>query len=1135
VYRSSTGRIGAALLLAALVAPGALGAPHAPAASHGAIEVFGQGGSSAPDPPPPSSSLSARIAALEGGVHATGVPVGLFHPPDLAAADPGRVGPVSPTYTTGPAPMGLSDLGLRNVSGTLTPYVLDTSSVYGSVALTRAESVYVDGDGPDTFGIQLNAVAPNVTLFGRGGYEFWAQNFVIYTPSTGNLSFGDNVWNFSSAQGAISSNVFAATGPNGTLDAPYLYYATGPTLSVAYPFTLDLYLNATDVGGRPAIYFNYSVAASNGPFAGSFDHVVFNSVAGSAGKPASPPIFQVNGTAVDPFGLPNDFELDVVGNGDGDTTTFFAMNATLALKFWNGTAGAYQVVPSAYDAGSDTGETSNGILPIYHTPLLPGPPTVTVGTGPSYVLGLWNVSTELDGSRNFSVSQKPQNAFLFASPGTTFNASTAQWVPTVRLGATASDFALPNAGNFSLQWMLSDRTPDNYSVTNLLPLPGSNTSLTVNLTVDDPLGSYTPLFAWKNAELSAIGGASGSGTGALGSSTNPYILVHRPVGGLNPVFGQVNDFGFPVFAGVLLIDTTDYVHVMDPPVSVAYGTWEDPTLDLLGLPHNNSLQLEFWNVSNVVVTNSSDLSGWLPASVYPFPAAEVEFWGSDDNLVASNTFYDQGYAVSLFGGKNNTVWGNTILVGATDPALDGGNATVGLLESESGDLLYNNYVDVSVPALTPTVNAFSCQVTCLPASYVDVWNVSRLPANATTTVDAVPLSGSILHLSYQGGNFWSNYGTAADPFGVLPYDDAGAITTGGDYLPLYPASLYPVTFVQTGLASGLLWGESSLGVLTTSASSDLEVFAPNGTYGFSISAPAGYLAPSPGSFVVNGSGLSIPLVFDEEFTEEVGEAGLVSGWTWSVSFEPDAGSGGSGITVNSTSAGLSAVLTNGTFSYAVTAYGYRAIPSSGLVTIHGPPATLNVRFALVPILTVTASGLARGVPWSVTVVQGSSTVTETGVGNDALVFTVLQLAPGPFSWTVTAANYTASPGTGTGTAPTASSAGVTFTSTSPSAAPSSFVWWPYALAALAVLAIIGFVLYARERRRPRGPPPPIAPIVPAGVAKAAAPPAPAPAPAPSAPTPSSPAAWEEGPADTSRPAPWEEGPDDADRSGPRSP
>ncbi|HTT16422.1 MAG TPA: thermopsin family protease, partial [Thermoplasmata archaeon] len=609
-------------------------------------------GSGAPAP----TAAAERVSALNEALRDRGVPLQDIHPPNLGAERPGARGPVSPTYATGPAPMGLADLGLRNVSGSLEPYALATSSVWGSVNLTRAASVYVDGDGPDTFGIQLNAVASNVTLFGGTGYEFWTQDFVSYTSSTQQLSFGDNVWNFSAD--AISANVFAATSPNGTLVAPYFYYAVGPTFTVAYPFTLGLYLNSTVVGHEPAVFFNYTVAESNGTtLKGSFDDVVFASSAHPSAHPAPPPAFAINGSAVDPIGLPNDFELDLVGNDDGDTTTFFAMNATLGLAYWNASLGAYATVPSAYDAGSDTGETSTGILPTYTVPVLGGPPTVHVGLGPSYVQGLWNVSAALNGSRSFLLVQRPQNAFLFVSPGTSFDPASAQWVPTLRLGASTTSFVLPNEGNFSLEWMLSDREPETFAVSNLVPLPNSTTGIVLNLTVNATYGSYTPLLAYGNAELKAI---SQHGAGTL---ANPYILVHHPLHSLDPVFGQMNDFGFPVFAGVLLVNTTSYVRLLEPAVTIDYGSWQYGQLDGLGLPHVNELQLEFWNVSDVAVLNSSGISGWLSVELSAFPEGELLFWGSSDDLVANDTFYDQGTAIALYGGTGTTIWGNRVLTG----------------------------------------------------------------------------------------------------------------------------------------------------------------------------------------------------------------------------------------------------------------------------------------------------------------------------------------------------------------------------------------------------------------------------------------------------------------------------------------
>jgi thermopsin len=1073
-------------------------------------------------PPTPAAAANPnalqRLRALEDTLLARGVPARDIHPPDYAAAAPGRVGKVQPGYDQGPAPMGISDLGLRNSSGVLVPYVYNTSSVWGSITLTRAQSAYVDGDGPDTFGVQLNAVATNVTLFGVPGYEFWAQDFFSYTSSTHTLTFGDNVWNFSSVSGAMLANVFASYGRNGTPEPPDYYYAVGPTVNVSYPFTANLYLNASLLGGLPAIYFNYSVANGSGEIAGgTFDYVAFNSSGGPSGTTVPGPAFQVNGTGNDPTGLPNDFELVLVGNGDGDTTTFFTLSATMALRQWNSTAGAYTVVPAAFNAGSDTGETSNGVLPVYRTPAHGGPPTVSLLTGPSFVEGLWNVSTAVDGSRQFHLNQVPQNAFLFISPGSTFNTSEAQWVPTLRFGAGTSGLSIPNTGAYAFEWMLSDWTPMSYTASALAPAPNSSTTLVVHPTVSAAAGVYTPLLAWGNGELAAI---SESGNGTAG---NPYVLIQRPAVLLDPVFGQLNVWGFPVFAGVLLINTTSYVDVVQPSLAIDYGSWMAPQLSGLGLPSTNALQLEFWNVSNVSVRDSSDLSGWVSANFVPYPAAEVLFWGSHGNLVAGNTFHDQGVALALYGGENNTVWGNTIVPSSQMPSfLDDDDNTTGILEWESGDLIYNNYVAVLNPAVTPTFDAFSCQNVCEPTTYDDTWNVSLQPANASLMVLGENLTGSILGTWYQGGNYWSNYGTPADPFGVLPYDDHGLITHGGDYVPLVISTVYSVTFVESGLVPGAPWNVTLLGVTVNSTSTQLVLYAPNGTYNASVGTPLGYAGPPTVYVDVNGTNLMVPVNFTEVFQVTIHENGLVAGWLWNASCLGTSAGASSGA-FNSTASSGAINLTNGTYTCTFSTYGYSVASGPAELTVNGHAFSHHIVFTPLPILSVTASGLAPGTPWTVTVTQGHSHVNETGLGDGTLFFTVLQINPGGFAWNVTVSGYSATPSAGAGTAsrpgspPTLTTASVAFVA-NPAPAP-GFDWTWAVIVALVALAALGFALFALERhRRGRRPPKPIVPAA----AVAAAPQATAwdETPGTKENAPSSPP-WAEEPSDRERPEPYQ--------------
>ncbi len=802
------------------------------AGSHGVMGV------SAP------TSGSAREQTILRELRNSGIPVSDIHLPDLSVPRPYPGETVAPTYSTAPAPMGVADLGLTNVSGKLRGSILDTSSVEGQITLTNALSVNVDGDGPDMFGIQLNAVVTGVTVFGNSSNEFWTQNFVSYTPSSGWLVFGDNVWNFSNYAAYISPNVFYATGPNGTLYAPVYYYATGPTFTIHYPFTITLYENSTVLYDRPAVFFNYTVSNSTMRTSGSYDFVVFNSTTSAAPHlrhAFRAGVYQINGLQVSPVGLPNDLELDVLGNDDGDTTSFYQMNATLSIATWDSHSRAYVPVRSAMDAGSETGETSDGVEVSYAA----GTTVAQMRLGPSFIYGLWGESASA-GARTVVQTLKPASTFIFVNPGTSRSESEAQWVPSSPSGTTT--FFVPNGGPFWVEYLLSERNPGSIVLNGRA---NSTTRTSFSGTTNRAMGVFTPLIAFGNSELASL---SSGGRGTLAA---PYTIDNNEYGPLDPEFAAWNDFQWPVFPGLLLIGTTAHVSVTPPSFEIVYPYWMNATIEAFGLPSTNDLQIQFWETSHVAVVGGT-ISGWLSAFLVGFPEGSVMFWNSSGNLVAGATFDDQGDALLLYGGSGNTVWGNWFYSTATDasePAsvLNSGNFTQAFNESESGDLIYNNYVDVPFPAITPTYDPLSCQIVCEPAVYVDRWNVSYAPASEVRIVDGVPLSGSILGLNWQGGNYWSNYGNASDPYGVLPYNNSGLITIGGDYLPQTPP-LYVVTFVEHGLRTGTAWSVTLNGITKASTATTITFLDPNGTYAFEVPPVHGHEAhPASGKVTVRGA------------------------------------------------------------------------------------------------------------------------------------------------------------------------------------------------------------------------------------------------------------------------------------------
>ena len=258
---------------------------------------------------------------------------------------------VSPLYTSYPAPMGIGYFGLSNNSGTITASTVNSSSYTGTVDINNINTFYPLSGSPTSFGIQLNTVMSNVTIKGNGSYVFWTQDVAMYSPTTHELTLIDNIWNFSASQYyGIPSGTLSG---NGTDYNNFFYYDVGPTFTVNLPFKLSLSMYSGLQSGKSSVYFNYSIKSGAGTQSGSYDHVLFNSTQSSV-----TPHFEVSGSRLTPLGLLYDSELMIGGPGGGSTTSVYAMNGTMSLQYYSQSNGKFLNVPSAYDYGTDTGETS---------------------------------------------------------------------------------------------------------------------------------------------------------------------------------------------------------------------------------------------------------------------------------------------------------------------------------------------------------------------------------------------------------------------------------------------------------------------------------------------------------------------------------------------------------------------------------------------------------------------------------------------------------------------------------------------------------------------------------------------------------------------------------------------------------
>jgi thermopsin len=718
------------------------------------------------------SSIGAAVVANLRAAHA---PMNEVFLPNFNAHPSVAGGVVQPLYSSAPAPMGLGDFGVVDEHGVNVGTISYTSSVKASVTFNSLDPLYLDAAGPDQFTIQENTVLTHVDVLGDLATDYWIQNVPVYYADSHTLVFEDNIWNFSNPGFVFPPNGIYAHGPASFFIGDEVYIGVGlVSYDVAPPFTITTYNNVTTYNDRPTVFFNYTLTKAGKSVSGSYDFAEFNSTGLAAPTgPAPAATYQINGESANPTGyLLNDAEIMIGGPGGGSTTNFLQISGSVGLWTLPNGSKRFQTVPSAYDFGTDTGETSAGVAEYSSGG---ANPVAELGSGPSLLYPLWGVAGAVPsgaGSQTFDLS--PSNAFVFVAPGTTFNASAAAWAPVPTSGRAT--YALP-PGEYSAEILLADRSP----VSTTFRESSVPSTTVVTLRSDGALGVYTPLWALDNAQLAAIS------SGGAGTERSPYVLLNNQRSPINPLFGEFNDFFFPVFPGIFLVGTSAYVSVENAPsFAVSYTlAAEAAAISVTGLPTTNDLEQNYYAVSHVSIVDSY-ISGWIMADDAGFTEASVVFWNSSDNLVAGNTFGVISQALILFGGTGNTIWGNTFLastISAPDPTAIGYNDSQFALQLwESGDLIYNNAFLTPITAYTPTVNIYNGA----GALYTDTWNVSKQSVRDVRDVNGFDLSGNILGLSYEGGNYWINYGTASDPTGVLPYNNGGLITVGGDYLPLVP-------------------------------------------------------------------------------------------------------------------------------------------------------------------------------------------------------------------------------------------------------------------------------------------------------------------------------------------------------------
>jgi thermopsin len=312
---------------------------------------------------------------------------------------PSIVNPVE-FYTREPAPMGIADFGVTGPTPDGTAYEYSTDSFQGQ-ALVRSLSVTISGTSSKVTAFELNAV---VVLQRNGSdYTYWIQNGLHLDAGSDVFTIGGAyVWNFSSPGATLSSGELKGD-PGSTLasDTYYFIPGCGPTYAgqcttLSLPATLTGRIVTSTSAGIPYVAYEYDLGAGWV----TYDNVSFAHLANATDSG-----FRVDGFAPTPYAadLYYDAEWVWVGAGGGSASTDQGSDINLTLSQWNGHN--YQAVPTAWNFGSNTGETSSNVTDVATD--LPGG---RLTSGPGTLGVLYNLSEV--GFLNLSVPTRGPNTLL---------------------------------------------------------------------------------------------------------------------------------------------------------------------------------------------------------------------------------------------------------------------------------------------------------------------------------------------------------------------------------------------------------------------------------------------------------------------------------------------------------------------------------------------------------------------------------------------------------------------------------------------------------------------------------------------------------------------------------------------------
>ncbi len=256
-------------------------------------------------------------------------------------------------YSSPPAPVGITDYGVKNSSNALLPYEVLASQVTGSAVINSVAAYNNSAPSPYGAGLQLNVMLGVNTTTGQ--YVYWLQNVLRLFTNNNTAFFLSNIWNASSGVHVLdqsyispSSHVYQSGSEN--------FYAT-PTNRSQYttPLTVRMTVAVTHSGSSAKISFGYEESQNGLPLSGKT--VYYDNATISESHSVQNAAIVINGYERTPDDRFFDAEFVFAGDCCLISTTFNNMDSTLNL-YYTLENGQVTVPMSVYEFGSNTGEAA---------------------------------------------------------------------------------------------------------------------------------------------------------------------------------------------------------------------------------------------------------------------------------------------------------------------------------------------------------------------------------------------------------------------------------------------------------------------------------------------------------------------------------------------------------------------------------------------------------------------------------------------------------------------------------------------------------------------------------------------------------------------------------------------------------